>query len=138
MTAAPDLLTDHAQGDRAVAPSTTGGPATRAVSWRGYTPDTTDDEARRLFLARFGELPATVLRSKNLVLAGPVPTARGDRGGLDGVNAGPAIEPIDGASTGLTLAPLTGLLSESSPPRRRATEAPLNPEATGHEGRLNR
>lgn len=43
------------------------------VVWRGYTPDTTDDEARRLFTARYGRPPAKVKRSPGLLLAGPLP-----------------------------------------------------------------
>lgn len=30
------------------------------AAWKGYTPDTTDDEARRLFAARYGRPPARV------------------------------------------------------------------------------
>lgn len=51
-----------AQGDRQDA----------IVAWRGFTPDTTDDEARRLFAARYGRPPARVWRRPGLLLAGPL------------------------------------------------------------------
>ena len=91
MNAARVNLLDVAdQGDQVVASPTT---SAKGDFWRGYSPDTTDDEARRLFVARFGELPATVVRVKGLVLAGPLPSPR----------------VTDGASTGSPMAPLTGL-----------------------------
>lgn len=41
--------------------------------WRGYTPDTTDAEARAAFVARFGREPARIVRERGIVLAGPIP-----------------------------------------------------------------
>lgn len=41
-------------------------------AWQGYTPDTPDDEGRRLFAARYGRPPARVWRRPGLLLAGPV------------------------------------------------------------------
>ena len=49
-----------------------GDPQDVAPAWRGYTPDTPDDEARRLFAARCGRPPARVWRRPGLLLAGPV------------------------------------------------------------------
>lgn len=43
------------------------------VVWRGYTLDTTDDEARSLFAARYGRPPARTKRSPGILLAGPLP-----------------------------------------------------------------
>lgn len=40
--------------------------------WRGFSPDTTDEEARAAFVARFGREPARIVRARNLVLAGPI------------------------------------------------------------------
>jgi hypothetical protein len=42
------------------------------AAWQGFTPDTTDDEGRRLFAARYGRPPARVWRRPGLLLAGPV------------------------------------------------------------------
>ena len=41
------------------------------AAWQGFTPDTPDDEARRLFAARYGRPPARVWRDRGLLLAGP-------------------------------------------------------------------
>ena len=45
-------------------------------TWQGYTPDTTDDQARRWFERKYGYPPAQVLRNAGAVLAGPI----GDNG----------------------------------------------------------
>lgn len=42
------------------------------VAWQGFSGDTTDDEARRLFVARYGRPPAKVRRDRGLLLAGPL------------------------------------------------------------------
>lgn len=42
------------------------------AAWQGFTPDTPDDEGRRLFAARYGRPPARVWRRPGLLLAGPV------------------------------------------------------------------
>ena len=42
------------------------------VAWQGFSGDTTDDEARRLFVARYGRPPARVRRDRGLLLAGPL------------------------------------------------------------------
>ena len=42
------------------------------VAWQGFTTDTTDDEGRRLFAARYGRPPARVWRDRGLLLAGPL------------------------------------------------------------------
>ncbi|RLC85665.1 MAG: hypothetical protein DRI79_11090 [Chloroflexi bacterium] len=41
-------------------------------TWQGYTPDTTDDQARRWFERKYGYPPAQVLRNAGAVLAGPI------------------------------------------------------------------
>lgn len=48
------------------------------VSWRGYSPDTTDEQAAAAFRERFGVPPERILRGANVVLAGPVPEAGKD------------------------------------------------------------
>ena len=59
----------EAQGDAdAVSPA----PYNPRPAWQGYTTDTGDDEARRLFVARHGRPPARVWRDRGLVLAGPL------------------------------------------------------------------
>jgi len=40
--------------------------------WQGYTPDTTDDQARQWFERKYGYPPAQVLRNAGAVLAGPI------------------------------------------------------------------
>lgn len=42
------------------------------VAWQGFSGDTTDGEARRLFAARYGRPPARVKRDRGLLLAGPL------------------------------------------------------------------
>lgn len=42
------------------------------AAWQAYTPDTPDDEGRRLFAARYGRPPARVRRDRGLLLAGPL------------------------------------------------------------------
>ena len=42
------------------------------LAWQGFSGDTTDDEARRLFVARYGRPPARVRRDRGLLLAGPL------------------------------------------------------------------
>jgi hypothetical protein len=42
------------------------------VAWQGFSGDTSDDEARRLFTARYGRPPAKVKRDRGLLLAGPL------------------------------------------------------------------
>lgn len=49
-----------------------GDPQDVAPAWRAYTPDTPDDEGRRLFAARYGRPPARVWRDRGLLLAGPL------------------------------------------------------------------
>lgn len=49
----------------------------KTAFWRGYTTDTTDEEARRLFQARFNRPPTTVVRAVGLVLAGPITDTEG-------------------------------------------------------------
>ena len=44
----------------------------RRGTYQGYTPDTTDEEARALFAAKYGHPPAEVLRNAGAVLAGPI------------------------------------------------------------------
>ena len=45
-------------------------------TYQGYTPDTTDDQARQQFERKYGRPPAEVLRNKGAVLAGPINTGR--------------------------------------------------------------
>lgn len=40
----------------------------------GFTPDTTPEQARATFAARYGEQPAEVLTTGGAILAGPVVT----------------------------------------------------------------
>lgn len=40
--------------------------------WRGFTPDTSDEEARAAFVARFGLEPSRIVRGRNVVLVGPI------------------------------------------------------------------
>ncbi len=42
------------------------------VNYRGFSADTTEEEARRLFVQRFGAEPVEVFRH-SVVLVGPVP-----------------------------------------------------------------
>ncbi len=49
-----------------------GDPQAVVATWQGYTPDTTNDEGRRLFAARYGRPPARVWRDRGLLLAGPL------------------------------------------------------------------
>lgn len=53
---------------------TTQADSDRPTYYRGFTPDTSDDEARAAFVARFGVAPARILRQRTVVLVGPVPT----------------------------------------------------------------
>jgi hypothetical protein len=48
----------------------------QVVYWRGYSLDTPDDQARRLFTARYGCAPDEVKRARGLVLAGPIPAVQ--------------------------------------------------------------
>ncbi len=48
------------------------------VFFRGFSPDTSDDDARAAFVARFGVQPERIMRAAGgVVLVGPVPTAAG-------------------------------------------------------------
>ncbi len=40
--------------------------------WQGYTPDTTDDQARRWFERKYGYPPVRIFRNAGAVLAGPI------------------------------------------------------------------
>lgn len=60
--------------------TTTRTPEDRRQYWRGFTVDTSDDAARAAFLARFGELPARIIRQRSVVLVGPIPTTPEDGG----------------------------------------------------------
>ena len=42
------------------------------MSYQGYTPDTTDAEARRRFRDKYGREPEVIIRTAGAVLAGPV------------------------------------------------------------------
>lgn len=46
---------------------------TKEGRWRGYTEDTSEEEARQMFEKRYGHPPEKVLRRPGIVLAGPVP-----------------------------------------------------------------
>ncbi len=41
--------------------------------WRGYTRDTDEAEAARLFTDRYGAPPEFIVESKGILLAGPIP-----------------------------------------------------------------
>lgn len=47
------------------------------VFFRGFTPDTSDDDARAAFVARFGVQPERIIRGRSVVLVGPVPAGAG-------------------------------------------------------------
>lgn len=44
-------------------------------TWQGYSASTADEDARALFLARFGRQPAELRRNGGAVLAGPLTLA---------------------------------------------------------------
>ncbi|HPI31667.1 MAG TPA: hypothetical protein PLR32_00015 [candidate division Zixibacteria bacterium] len=45
------------------------------VFFRGFSVDTSDDDARAAFVARFGVQPERIIRGPAVVLVGPVPAA---------------------------------------------------------------
>lgn len=46
----------------------------RSGQWyKGFSPDTTDEEARAAFTRQFGHAPEEIIRTKGAVLAGPIP-----------------------------------------------------------------
>ena len=51
------------------------------LAWLGFTPDTTEGEARAIYAARYGSPPAQVLKTGGGILAGPLPWAE-DAGAL--------------------------------------------------------
>ncbi len=64
----PQGLQEAPDGDNAAQ----GDPYDPEAAWQGYTPDTPDDEGRRLFAARYGRPPARVWRDRGLLLARPL------------------------------------------------------------------
>jgi hypothetical protein len=48
-----------------------------AGAWRGFTPDTSDDAARKRFVELFGVEPAELRRGTSILLAGPIPGGYG-------------------------------------------------------------
>jgi hypothetical protein len=48
-------------------------PDPRAATWRGFTLDTSEDDAAAAFLRRYGQLPRFVFENLGLLLVGPVP-----------------------------------------------------------------
>lgn len=50
-------------------------PDPHAHYWRGFTRDTDEGEAARIFEQRYGQPPAFLIESKGILLAGPIPAA---------------------------------------------------------------
>ncbi len=62
--------------------------------WQGYTPDTTETQARRWFEHKYGYPPAQILRSAGAVLAGPI--------GRNGHRAASLLRQIEAAQRPMT------------------------------------
>jgi hypothetical protein len=61
----------------------------RGAFYRGYTPDTSEREARALFRRRFGYDPAIVARGMGgILLAGPIPGPGGATGSMGEIEYG--------------------------------------------------
>ena len=66
-------------------------PDPTAHYWRGFTRDTDEAEASRLFTARYGAPPEFIIEAKGILLAGPIPAR------TDAYTTMPDVKPQNGA-----------------------------------------